>query len=183
MSVKSLLYERDFFAWSRQQAELLRAGKLADADIEHIAEEIDSMGRTEKPHPICHDSTQWSSHYGASDPLSLMARLRQAQGAFVYGVPLAALALMRSILELLFKKHYGWDQRGLLASIKAANAKSLLPTSIHFVQLQQLLKLGNDAVHTNPEELHNIADIEREVHSLLFILRTLIEGAPKSAHT
>ena len=48
MSAKSLLYERDFFAWSRQQAELLRAGKLADADIDHIAEEIDSMGRTEK---------------------------------------------------------------------------------------------------------------------------------------
>jgi hypothetical protein len=48
MSAKSLLYERDFFAWSRQQAELLRAGKLADADIDHIAEEIDSIGRTEK---------------------------------------------------------------------------------------------------------------------------------------
>jgi Domain of unknown function DUF29 len=48
MSAKSLLYERDFFAWRRQQAELLRAGKLADADIDHIAEEIDSMGRTEK---------------------------------------------------------------------------------------------------------------------------------------
>jgi Domain of unknown function DUF29 len=48
MAVKSPLYERDFFAWSRQQAELLRAGKLAEADIEHIAEEIDSMGRAEK---------------------------------------------------------------------------------------------------------------------------------------
>jgi uncharacterized Zn finger protein len=48
MPVKSLLYDRDFFAWSLQQAELLRAGKLAQADIEHIAEEIDSMGRTEK---------------------------------------------------------------------------------------------------------------------------------------
>ena len=48
MSAKNLLYERDFYAWSRQQAELLRAGKLADADIDHIAEEIDSMGRTEK---------------------------------------------------------------------------------------------------------------------------------------
>src|SRR5579864_8782072 len=47
-SMKSLLYNRDFYAWSRQQAELLRAGKLAQADIEHIAEEIDSMGRTEK---------------------------------------------------------------------------------------------------------------------------------------
>jgi Domain of unknown function DUF29 len=43
-----MLYDRDFFAWSRQQAELLRAGRLAEADIEQIAEEIDSMGRTEK---------------------------------------------------------------------------------------------------------------------------------------
>ncbi len=48
MSVKSPLYERDFYAWSREQAELLRSGNLAEADIEHIAEEIDSMGRTEK---------------------------------------------------------------------------------------------------------------------------------------
>ena len=48
MSVTSPLYDRDFYAWSREQAELLRAGKLAEVDIEHIAEEIDSMGRTEK---------------------------------------------------------------------------------------------------------------------------------------
>ncbi len=48
MPAKSPLYDRDFFAWSREQAELLRAGKLEQADIEHIAEEIDSMGRTEK---------------------------------------------------------------------------------------------------------------------------------------
>jgi hypothetical protein len=48
MPVKSPLYDRDFYAWSLQQAELLRKGRLADADIEHIAEEIDSMGRTEK---------------------------------------------------------------------------------------------------------------------------------------
>ena len=48
MPVKSPLYDRDFFAWSRQQADLLRAGKLAEADIEHIAEEIESPGRTEK---------------------------------------------------------------------------------------------------------------------------------------
>ncbi len=48
MSAKSPLYDCDFYAWSREQAELLRAGNLAEADIEHIAEEIDSMGRTEK---------------------------------------------------------------------------------------------------------------------------------------
>jgi len=41
-------YEHDFYACSTEQAALLRAGKLAEADIEHIAEEIDSMGRGEK---------------------------------------------------------------------------------------------------------------------------------------
>ena len=48
MPVKSTLYDRDFFAWSLEQAKLLRAGKLVRADIEHIAEEIESMGRAEK---------------------------------------------------------------------------------------------------------------------------------------
>ena len=44
----SSLYDRDFYAWANEQAALLRAGKLANADIAHIAEEIESMGRTEK---------------------------------------------------------------------------------------------------------------------------------------
>jgi hypothetical protein len=48
MPTRSPLYDSDFYAWSREQADLLRAGKLAEADIERIAEEIDSMGRTEK---------------------------------------------------------------------------------------------------------------------------------------
>jgi predicted nucleic acid-binding Zn-ribbon protein len=42
------LYDRDFYAWANRQAALLRAGKLADADIANIAEEIESMGRSEK---------------------------------------------------------------------------------------------------------------------------------------
>jgi hypothetical protein len=42
------LYERDFYAWAGEQAALLRAGKLNDADILNIAEEIESMGRSEK---------------------------------------------------------------------------------------------------------------------------------------
>jgi hypothetical protein len=42
------LYEQDFYAWANEQAALLRAGKLDSADIENIAEEIESMGRSEK---------------------------------------------------------------------------------------------------------------------------------------
>jgi hypothetical protein len=44
----SRLYDQDFFAWANEQAALLRAGRLSEADIEHIAEEIDTMGRSEK---------------------------------------------------------------------------------------------------------------------------------------
>lgn len=42
------LYDTDFYAWANQQAALLRMGKLSQADIENIAEEIESMGRSEK---------------------------------------------------------------------------------------------------------------------------------------
>jgi Domain of unknown function DUF29 len=42
------LYDRDFHAWANEQAALLRSGQLSAADIDHIAEEIESMGRSEK---------------------------------------------------------------------------------------------------------------------------------------
>jgi hypothetical protein len=47
-ALSNTLYERDFYAWANEQAALLRAGKLGDADIGNIAEEIESMGRSEK---------------------------------------------------------------------------------------------------------------------------------------
>jgi hypothetical protein len=42
------LYDSDFYAWSNQQAALLRSGDFARADIAHIAEEIETLGRSEK---------------------------------------------------------------------------------------------------------------------------------------
>jgi hypothetical protein len=41
-------YDTDFYAWSNEQAALLRAGRFSAADVENIAEEIASKGRTEK---------------------------------------------------------------------------------------------------------------------------------------
>lgn len=46
--MSNTLYDRDFYAWASEQAALLREGRLADADIANIAEEIDTMGRGEK---------------------------------------------------------------------------------------------------------------------------------------
>jgi hypothetical protein len=44
----SSLHAQDFHAWAEQQAALLRAGDFTHADIAGIAEEIESMGRSEK---------------------------------------------------------------------------------------------------------------------------------------
>lgn len=41
-------YERDFHAWLQDQAALLKVGRLAELDIEHLIEEIESMGASER---------------------------------------------------------------------------------------------------------------------------------------
>ena len=48
MSNSRQLYDRDFYGWANEQAGLLRAGRLSEADIDHIAEEIESMGKSER---------------------------------------------------------------------------------------------------------------------------------------
>ncbi|MEN9430111.1 MAG: hypothetical protein RJA86_970, partial [Pseudomonadota bacterium] len=41
-------YHQDFYAWTQEQAQLLKVGQLSAIDIENIIEEIESMGRSEK---------------------------------------------------------------------------------------------------------------------------------------
>ena len=45
---QSRKYDADFHAWANEQATLLRAGRLAEIDVEHIAEEIETLGRSER---------------------------------------------------------------------------------------------------------------------------------------
>ena len=41
-------YDKDFYAWALENAELLRQKKFEEIDIENIAEEIESMGKSNK---------------------------------------------------------------------------------------------------------------------------------------
>jgi hypothetical protein len=41
-------YENDIVAWAKEQAYLLRSGKLSVLDIKHIAEEIEDVGKSEQ---------------------------------------------------------------------------------------------------------------------------------------
>jgi hypothetical protein len=48
MTRNAVDYEKDFFAWTVEQGRLLRSGELSAIDIVNIAEEIESLGRSDR---------------------------------------------------------------------------------------------------------------------------------------
>jgi hypothetical protein len=42
------LYDEDFYAWTQEQAHLLREGNLGGLDAEKLAEEIESLGKSQQ---------------------------------------------------------------------------------------------------------------------------------------
>ena len=47
-------YDLDFYSWALEQAELLRSGRLSEADLEHIAEEIEDLSKRERRSLVSH---------------------------------------------------------------------------------------------------------------------------------
>jgi hypothetical protein len=48
MPRNAIAYDDDFFAWTEEQARLLRADELAEVDALNLAEEIESVGRSDR---------------------------------------------------------------------------------------------------------------------------------------
>jgi hypothetical protein len=44
-STRSTSYDSDFYAWTQEQAKLLRQGQIKGLDLENLAEEIESLGK------------------------------------------------------------------------------------------------------------------------------------------
>jgi len=42
------LYDTDFYGWTQQQADTLRAGNFASLDLDNLIEEIEDMGKRQK---------------------------------------------------------------------------------------------------------------------------------------
>lgn len=51
MNALAGLYEQDWYAWTLKNAELLRQGYLGEVDREHLAEQLESMGRGQQHGP------------------------------------------------------------------------------------------------------------------------------------
>lgn len=69
----STLYDEDLAEWAFRNADLLRSGKISEADLENIAEEIESLGISES-HQLESRLTQILEH---------MLKLRLIEGALL----------------------------------------------------------------------------------------------------
>lgn len=46
--MSAVLHHQDFYAWTQQQAQLLKSGQFFKLDVEHLIEELESMSATER---------------------------------------------------------------------------------------------------------------------------------------
>jgi hypothetical protein len=125
-----------------------------------------------------------AAKYGNTDP-SMLKNLQQAHDAFIFGAPFAALALMRSIMESLVRNHYGAEGEDLNLRQCIDQARKRLPSGASAAALHRLRRLANTILHLKPEKDEGPPKIEplpleKEIVSLLLVLRALIEGAPQS---
>jgi hypothetical protein len=116
---------------------------------------------------------------GALSSFSMLMCLRQAHDAFIFGAPLAALALMRSIMESILRDHY--RAAGVDLNERIKNAAASLPPGANEAALHRLRMLANEILHRDQTKAGNMPidqeKLEKEILSLLFVVRALIEGA------
>jgi hypothetical protein len=120
-----------------------------------------------------------AAKHGSNEAISMLKNLQQAHEAFVFGATYSALALMRSIMEAVLRDHY--KSQGKDLSERIDNARRLLPAGANGAALHRLRKLANSVLHLDVEKdkgmsILDESKLEKEIVSLLYALRALIEG-------
>lgn len=111
---------------------------------------------------------------------SLLTQLQQVHDAFVFGVPLAAFALMRSVMEQVLRDYYGAEGKNLKERINNCGA---LPKGSRKAALHRLREQANAILHSNnktdrlPQNKER-KEAEMDIVWFLLVLRNLIERAP-----
>jgi Domain of unknown function (DUF4145) len=123
-----------------------------------------------------------AARHGATEKTSIYQSLQQAHDAFIFGVPFAALALMRSIMETVLRDHYNAEGNDLSERINSV--RKILPAGANEAALHRLRKLANAVLHGRADSGEMLTTLEpfqmeKEMMSLLLVLRALIEGVPQ----
>jgi hypothetical protein len=133
----------------------------------------------------------------------LLRNLENAQKSFVFGATVAALVLMRSIMEATIRDRYSAVGKDLVEQINSVEGR--LPSGLTTTPLHRLRMLANKAVHLSADQngqpktpnkvwvermlsaLYSTDNegstqwLEREIIYLFAVLRKLIESMPVSS--
>lgn len=123
-----------------------------------------------------------ASRFGNQAKYSLAKNLQQAHEAFIFGATLAALALMRSILEVVLRDFYKASGEKLDHMIRDAEERELLPGDLSFFDVRRLKRTADKVVHLDRKISPPLLDyddekLEREIARLFGVLHRLIEQA------
>ncbi len=115
------------------------------------------------------------------EQFALYELLQQALNAFVFGSPAAAIALLRSVVELVLSEHYGSRGRDLQELID--NAKGL-PKNTRSDTLHKIRRAANQMLHYSVADVGAVSAMRGEiavenVFSFTKVVRDLIEGSPR----
>lgn len=136
------LHERDFYAWTLQQADILKSGALASLDVDYLIEELENMGASEK-RELIHRLTLLLGHL-----LKWVYQPEKRGNSWLATIEEQRLEVLDLIednpslkyqLDRQFEKAY---QKAVLFAIKETNLpKSTFPQQSPFT-LQQALDTG-----------------------------------------
>lgn len=122
--------------------------------------------------------------HGDGDQLKVTALtlLDEAQRAFVFGAPFAALTLLRAIVEIVLTDHFRVSGKDLEEQID--RAAKLLPSGVYRNDLHRLRKDANSLLHGRGEKLKEAGvksqkDLELSISRHLDKVRLLLEGFAK----
>jgi hypothetical protein len=132
------LYDEDFFEWSRRSADLLRKNCFAQVDIEHVAEEIEDMGKRDQHETASRMTTllmhllKWQhqprlryTESGSSSWLSTIVEQRQELGRVFQRSP----SLRRYAREILAEVY---SDAVVRAAAETGLAKTAFPVECSF---------------------------------------------------
>lgn len=122
--------------------------------------------------------------HGDGDQLKVTALtlLDEAQRAFIFGAPFAALTLLRAIVELVLTDHFRISGRDLAEQISKAG--KLLPSGVYPNDLHRLRMDANSLLHGRGERqkeagVKSRMDLELSIAQHLDKIRLLLEGFAK----
>lgn len=126
-----------------------------------------------------------AAKHGGAEKLTMLENLRHAHDAFIFGATHGALALMRSVMEGVLRDHYGTVRADPNEQVKLGEridaARDRLPPGANAAALHRLRDLANAVLHLDRKKYASLGNmneqrLEREIISLLGVLRELIEG-------